>query len=764
MDLHQSLENLLSRKDVSPLSQKDIAQQLKLNLGQKRKLANILKTLVQQGRVVRVKGDKYCLPSDADLITGKILFRSSGAAVLRAEDPALRDDAPLSIPRENTLTALHGDRVVVRLVRDRPRPQYRRGKRLPPAKSDGSPVGQVIRILERARTTLSGTLQRSAQFYFVIPDDPRIPSDVLVPTPEQSGLTPKPQIDDKVLIRLNEWENPHLSPTGEILEVLGKTHEPGAEFRALLLKYNLDTSFPDEVEKEVSLLPDTVRAQERRGREDLTKLNTLTIDPVDAKDFDDALSIERLDDNQYRIGVHIADVSGYVKAGSPLDKEARRRGNSTYLVGKVIPMLPEKLSNGLCSLLEGEIRLTKTVFLTVDQKGKIQGARFCNSFIRSRKRLTYPQAYALLQENNLSKVRAIPQPPAHQTGAQGQPLDSLSDKELRLIQNDVRDLWKIAARFRSDRMRKGSLDLDMPEVKIYVDPNGYADRIVQIEHDESHQLVEEFMLAANEAVAREMSRRRVPAIYRVHEKPSEDKLSDLTEFLATFEIFPGDLTNRKHVVKLLASLKDHPQGHTLKIQFLRSLRQAQYKEEPLGHYGLHKSDYLHFTSPIRRYSDLVVHRVLNRIAELDTAHTKGQRSGSLRPPYNQAQLAELSEHVSQTEQNSSEAERESNKIKLLEYYEREVDKVPPTVFTATVLELKNHGVFVELKDSLAFGFIPASSMRDDFYILNSSGTEMRGRKMGRKVTLGQEVSVTVSKVDRFKRQMDFRLVWPKKGS
>lgn len=758
MDLQTSLENLLSRKDIAPLSQREIVQELKLNLGQKRKLANLLKSWVQNGRIVKVKGDKYCLPRDADLITGKIMFRSSGAAVLRVDAPGEGDESQLEVPRENTLTSLHGDRVVVRLVRARPRPQFRRGKRLPPVKTNGKPVAQVIRILERAQTSLSGTLQRSGQFYFVIPDDPRIPTDVLVTHPDQTKLSPKPQIDDKVLVRLNEWENPHLSPTGEIVEVLGKTHEPGAEFRALLLKYNLDPEFPEAIQKEVDQIPDKVRPQDKRGREDLTKLHVFTIDPIDAKDFDDAVSIERLPDNQTRVGIHIADVSHYVKFGSALDREARRRGNSTYLVGKVIPMLPEKLSNGLCSLVEGEIRLTKSVFLTLDQRCNILNTRFSNSYIFSRKRLTYPQAYALLKENNLDKVRAIPQPPAHQTGAQGRSLESLQTDELQALQKDIRDLWKIASVFRTKRMRKGSLDLDMPEVKIYVDSEGYADRITQIEHDESHQLIEEFMLAANEAVARETRARRIPAIYRVHEKPSDDKLADLTEFLATFQIFPGDLSNRKHVVKLLAGLKDHPQGHTLKIQFLRSLRQAQYKEEPLGHYGLNKSDYLHFTSPIRRYSDLVVHRVLNRIAELSALREKGQQAGSLRPPYSQVQLTELAEHLSNTEQNSADAERESNKIKLLEYYEREVDKVPPTVFKATVLDLKGHGIFVELKESLAFGFIPASSMKDDFYILNSSGTEMRGRRTGKKITLGEEISVTVYKVDRFKRQMDFRLV------
>jgi ribonuclease R len=753
MDLQQSLQNLLSREEINPLTQREIVQHLNLNHGQKRKLANLLKTWTQEGRIVRVKGDRYCQPRNADLFTGKIHFRTSGAAVLVPEDQ--KNAEAIQIPRENTGTALHGDRVIVRLVRSRPQWQYRKGKRVKIAADTSKPTGQVIQILQRAQNRITGTLQKGARFYFVIPDDPRISLDVLVPDPRESNLIKQATPGDKVVVELDPWENAHINPTGKISDVLGRTHEPVAEFTALLLKYNLDPEFPDEVVRELEDIPDSVRPQDCRGREDLTKIGAFTIDPVDAKDFDDALSIQYLDQQQKEIGIHIADVSGYVRPNSALDREAKRRGNSTYLVGKVIPMLPEKLSNGLCSLVEGEVRLTKSVFLTVDAHGKILKHRFANSYIMSRKRLTYPQAYSLLKEDDLNKIRAIPQPSAHQTGAQGKPLKSLSDKELRDLQRDIRTLWSIAANFRKQRMNKGSLDLDMPEIKIYVDPQGYADRIVQIEHDESHQLVEEFMLAANETVAKECKHRRMPVIYRVHEKPSESKLSELSDFLGTFQLFPGDLTNRKHVVKLLQALKDHPQGHTLKIQFLRSLKQAHYDAEPLGHYGLHKEDYLHFTSPIRRYSDLIVHRVLNRIAELSKA-----KAGSSRPPYSQSQLAELAEHLSATEQNSSDAERESNKIKLLEYYERELQRDPPTIFKATVLELKGHGCFVELKDSLAFGFVPASSMRDDFYVMNQSGTELRGRKTGRRIVLGQEVSVTVAHVDRFKRQMDLRIVWP----
>ena len=299
-----------------------------------------------------------------------------------------------------------------------------------------------------------------------------------------------------------------------------------------------------------------------------------------------------------------------MKPGTAIDREARKRGNSTYLVGTVIPMLPEKLSNGLCSLVEAQDRLCKAVFLTFGPDFRIKETTYANTVIRSRKRLTYKQAYALLFENSLEKIRALPVPPKHQTGSTGRALRELDDCELADLQAWIRALWRIASSLRSERMAHGSLDLDMPETKIFVDPQGYADRLERIEQDESHQLIEEFMLAANEAVARLTRTQRLPSLYRVHDEPDAEKLNDYRQFVATFGIKVGDLTRREEVVKLLKILKTHPQGYTLRTQFLRSLKKACYRATPDGHYGLHKKDYTHFTSPIRRYSDLVVHQVL----------------------------------------------------------------------------------------------------------------------------------------------------------
>jgi ribonuclease R len=555
------------------------------------------------------------------------------------------------------------------------------------------------------------------------------------------------------VVRLHDWLDRSVNPEGEVIEVLGKANEPQAELKAIFRKHNLPTSFPVEVESEVASLPDEVRPEDRHHRLDLRSVPTFTIDPDDAKDFDDALSIEPLADGDLRVGVHIADVGAYVKPDTGLDREAQRRGNSTYLVGTVVPMLPFKLSNGLCSLKEDSDRLTKSVFLTFSSGGKLKATDFANSVIRSRKRLTYKQAFALLKEDDLNKVRQLPLPAAHQTGSTGRSLRELPRPELQNLQKWIRQLWSIATRLRHERMQGGSLDLDMPEVKIFVDEQGYADRLERIVNDESHQLIEEFMLAANEAVALALRRANLPAIYRVHGKPDEEKLGDLRQFLLTFNLQVGDLTKRGELVKLLRKLRDHPQGHLLRVQVLRSLRKAVYLPSPEGHYGLNKSDYLHFTSPIRRYADLVVHRSFEQY--LAKFHGRKTRGGS--PGISAGRAQSLSEHLSLTEQNSAEAERESIKVKLLEFFERELERKKKTKFEAVVTEIRNHGLFIELTESMAFGFVRLSSLRDDFYVLSPDGSSIVGRRSKRKITLGQKIPVMVEKVDRVRRQIDFLL-------
>ena len=739
---------VLKEPDYIPLSIDRLAERMAIPEHEFTAFKREIGQHMRQGTLVRLKKNRICLPRDADLITGTIRFRQSGSATLypdNVEGGEIRP--PYHINAEDTGVSMHGDRVVGRIHPDRRRFRHRQ-KRKPAGPETQTDSVRIIRILERANTTLTGTLKRSRMFHYVIPDDPRIIQDILVPDPRNSDLRPHPKIDDKVIVRLDPWEQRHLNPEGTLVKVLGKTHTPGAEYEALLHQYGLDPDFPPGVVKEVASIPDSVPAAELKNREDLRKQFTLTIDPQDAKDFDDALSAVVETDGSITVGVHIADVSHYVRPGTALDREARRRGNSTYLVGTVIPMLPHALSNGLCSLVEGEDRLTKSVFVTCTPAGKVVKSRFANSVIRSDKRLTYEQAYAFLFENDLRAIQSRPDPPAHQTGSTGRSLKELTPAELATIQKTLRQLWDLASKLRSHRMKAGSLQLDMPETKIYVDRKGYAETIVRVEQDESHQLIEEYMLAANEAVARSFNERNLPGIHRVHDDPDPEKLDEFADYLETFGLETGDLSIRKNLNRVLEKLRDHPQAHMLRVNFLRSMKQACYRASPDGHFGLAKKHYTHFTSPIRRYSDLVVHRIFAR-------HLVRGGHRFHKKQYTFSELAAMAQHLSQTEQNSTEAERESTKIKLLEFFERELKKPRRTQFKAVIMDVRNHGMFVELADSMAYGLVHISTLRDDLYKIDASHTALVGRRRQNRYAVGETIEVCVSRVDRFKRQIDF---------
>lgn len=754
--LQERLLELLQKEDYRPLDDAGIARVLGIDRKKRGALAHEIRLLAGAGRIARVNGDRIALtavhPPKADTLVGRISFRQSGHALVtpqRKINEGGTTPDPIFILSEDTDVAMHGDLVEVKVapftgggrIRDSGRFGGEREQR-----------GRVIRVVDRARGTVVGQLRKIRSSFYVAPDDPRLVHDISVPDPSQSRVSPVPSVGDKVVVRLKMWTSRHKAPEGVIIECLGRTFEPRAELLGVYRKFSLEPEFPGDVLAEVADLPDVVDASSTKGREDYRQKAVFTIDPDDAKDFDDALSLERGDHGELHVGIHIADVSAYVRPGTALDREAQRRGNSTYLVGTVIPMLPEKLSNGLCSLVEAQDRLCKGVILTFDRNHTLKATRFANTVIRSRKRLTYKQAHALLFNDDLEAIRTLPLPAKHQTGSTGRALSSLKAKELADLQSWIRALWKIAKRLRDTRMAAGSLDLDMPETKIFVDEEGYADRIERIEHDESHQLIEEFMLAANEAVAHATREQRLASLYRVHDKPDLEKLSELRDLVATFQIRTGDLQKRSEVVKLLELLHSHPQGYTLRTQLLRSLKKAVYRATPDGHYGLNKTDYTHFTSPIRRYSDLVVHRVLDSLLHRPPAGGTARR----RPPYSAAQMESLGEHLSLTETNSQEAERESQKIKLAEFFERELARPKKTVFAAIITDVRGQGLFVELEDSMTFGFVALNAFADDVYLVSPDGGSVVGRRHKRKLTLGDRLKVVVSAVDRFKRQIDFK--------
>ena len=755
-NLSEKLISIMRGKNYVPHTAHELA--LMLGLGRKDilKLKNVLTEMVKGGVVAKIKGDKYASSDELDLVSGTIDFRPSGRAYMKTAD-----GDTIEFRQEDTGVALNGDSVLARIIVADKRRFNTRGAYGKKSKKqryierqiydDGTKYARVIRILERKNETVIGTLRRSYNFWHVVPDDPRFFYDIIVADPVKSGLSPVPQENDKVVVKLNSWTQRHINPSGEIVENFGESHTPMSEYRAILSKYDLSETFPNDVEAEANATPEFVSRKEIAGRCDMRGKFTITIDPVDAKDFDDAISLELDEDGEWEVGVHIADVSHYVRPNSALDKEANKRGNSTYLVGTVIPMLPFALSNGICSLVEDKDRLVKSVFLKFDNAGNCKSARFANSVIRSVKRLSYEQAHALLTEDDDSKILAIQPPENYETAFTGKPLSELSATDFKTLKENVRRLWTIAKTLRKKRMKEGSFDLEMPEFKIFCDAEGYADRIEKIEYNESHQLIEEYMLIANEAVAKILFSHHLPYISRVHDEPDAERLAELREELATFDVICGDLTSRREIIKVLAEIDSHPQNFLLKTKFLRSMKRAEYRASADGHYGLNKIYYAHFTSPIRRYADLTVHRNLDFLMKklkMQGAHKGAQL-------ISKTALDTSAMHISKTEQVSAEAERESRKIKLMEFFEKSIGTGES--FEAVITSLSNHGFFVELTQSMAFGFVHIHTMRDDIYRLSDDSTELKGRSSGTTYRLGDKVLVEVESIDRFKRQLDFRI-------
>ena len=700
--IREQILALLASPDYRPLDKRELARALGRKSGVRMGLNHALRELERSGEIARIRKNRYILPTAADLVTGTLQIHQAGYGFLTTEKPGEPD---IFIAAENTGTAMHGDRVVARIARDEP---YGRTK--------GRREGRVIRILERAHDTIVGTLQHSRNFYYVVPDDPRLVHDVYVQLPPPAAVPKTPARGDKVVVRLESWESRHVNPEGEIVEVLGPASAPGVDMLSIMRKYHLPTEFPNNVLDQADRIPEKIDARQLDGREDLRKKFIVTIDPDDARDFDDAIDVEKIDSGGWRLGVHIADVAAYVEPNSALDREARRRGNSVYLPDRVIPMLPERLSNGVCSLNPGVDRLTHSVFIHFDKNGVTKSARFARTVIHSAHRLTYKQAYAILKSA---------------------PRDPLGEQ--------LHVAWELASILRRNRFEHGSLDLDFPEVKLRLDETGKPVRLERIDNDESHQLIEEYMLAANEAVARELKKRTVPTIYRVHENPDPEKLAEYREFVLSFNYQVGDLTHRAEVQRLLVSIRGKPEEQALKIGLLKSLKRARYAPQPLGHYGLAKPNYLHFTSPIRRYADLVVHRAL------------ADHNGKHRARIDMSQIASISEHVSMTERVAAEAEIESVRMKKLEFFQRQLDERNPQVFRAAIVDVRNYGLVVELPDVLITGLVHVSSLTDDFYLFEAAQRRLIGRRSRKRFSVGDEVRVFVVRVDAFKRQVDFAM-------
>jgi len=698
----EALVPFLASSGYQPLDEKALARKLRVPPEDDAAFAAFLAEGEKTGRIMQVRHSLYVLPKRLGFSVGRLQMNERGFGFLVSIDPAEPD---FYIAGEDTSTAFHGDLVLARI---KEQPGRQRDSRQRPGRG---PRGEVVKVLERKRRQLVGTLRKTPMFYYVLPDETRIPHDICVPAP-----IGEPPLGQKVVVELKEWPDRRKPPEGVITEVLGAPDAPGVDLLSIIRKHDLPTSFPEMVEQEAADIAALIPPQEIARREDFRKIFTITIDPDDAKDFDDALSYRILPNGDFEIFVHIADVSHYVSPGAALDTEARVRGNSVYLVDRVIPMLPEKLSNGICSLQPHVDRLVKTAIVTLDRRGEIKTFRFAAGIIHSAKRFTYKEAFAQLRKP---------------------PVTPLS--------RQLHDLNDMAQVLRKRRFAKGALDLDFPEVKVRVDDLGIPTHLEKSENDISHQLIEEFMLLANEVVALELKRRNRPGLYRIHENPDPDRLQDFRAQAKSMGFSCGDLTQRGEIQKLLNHVRGQPGESVVKIGLLKSLKRAMYSPKPLGHYGLAKLNYTHFTSPIRRYSDLVVHRVLFTQAR-DSAGADLNYDG----------LSRLALHLSNTERSAAEAEQESVKLKKLEYFDRQAHATKRTSFQALIQEVRASGLLVQLPEFVIQGMVPLSGLQGDLFIFNPQRLELHGQRT--KVTLraGQSLQVEVAKVDLARHQVDFR--------
>ena len=706
------LETLRAR----PLNKSELARALEVPPDERAAFREILRDLEKAGTIVRGKKGRYNLPQRDNRVLPGVFVRGARGVRLRDHDPRFVDGLVPLVSR-HPHTALDGDEVLVRIDSPNPRPLWL--KKIPASKraaiqarldEDQRPLGRITRILKRAGKPIVGTLRQQGPFHTLVPDDPACPKiNIIEPGPANPG--------DKITAALTDWPSARSRAQGKVLEVLGRADDPGVDILALIRRHDLRSEFPREVIDEAEVAAHRTE-DNLEQREDWRDFDVITIDPFDARDFDDAISVKELDSGGWELAVHIADVSHFVRPGMALDKEARRRGNSVYLVDRVLPMLPEVLSNGVCSLRPDEERLTFAVIMEFDRDGVRRGQRFTSAVIQSKYRLSYEEAYEKMQ---------------------GSPSGDSVARHLHCA-------WDLASRLRAKRMCEGSLDLGFPEIKVILDEMGRPTELRRVDYDESHQLIEEFMLAANETVAEHVRQASRPSIYRIHEEPDPEKLDHFADLVRAHGHAAGDLTLRGEIRKVLRSVRGTPEEHALQLALLKSLKRAAYTAEPLGHYGLAKDNYTHFTSPIRRYADLVVHRVLRRILE-DTGKTPAQ-----------VVMSEIGQHLSATERQAAEAEEESKRLKIIEYLDGLLQSDPERSFGAVVYDVGRLGLFVELPDFQVRGVVRMEDMPDDRYRFLRTELRLIGRHSRSEWRPGDRLVVRLTSVDRKKQWINFEVV------
>ncbi|PCL92782.1 ribonuclease R [Paenibacillus lautus] len=709
MITEETLLNFMRETAYKPMTYQELEQHFAIEDAHEfREFLKLLNELEQSGKIILTSTERYGVPERMSLLRGRLQAHAKGFAFLIPDD---REHPDVYIHANDLKSAMNGDTVLVRISSK---------------SSDGGKMeGEVVRIVTRAVTQVVGVFQNHEAYGFVLPDDKRINRDIFIPKHAINGA-----VDGvKVVVKLVSYPEGRAAAEGEIEEILGHKDDPGVDILSIIRKHQLPEGFPEEVLAEADAAPDAITEEEivQQGRRDLRGLNIVTIDGEDAKDLDDAVNVERLPNGNYRLGVHIADVSYYVRDRSELDKEAYNRGCSVYLVDRVIPMLPHRLSNGICSLNPQVDRLTMSCEMEFNEQMKVVKHDIFTSVIRTKERMTY---------NNVRKILVDEDP-------------ELIERYGDLVE-DFRLMRELALKLRNRRMRRGAVDFDFVESKVIVDENGKPVDIVKRERSIAEQIIEEFMLAANETVAEHFHWMKVPFIYRIHEDPDQEKLQNFMAFAANFGYHVKGRGNAIHP-RALQSLLDDIQGTkeqtVLSTMMLRSMKQAKYDAESTGHFGLAAEYYSHFTSPIRRYPDLVIHRVIREVLE---------NGGSLNESRHEqlaGRMADIAQQSSERERVAVDAERDTEALKKAEFM---LDKVGEE-FEGIISSVTSFGMFIELENTVE-GLIRLSAMTDDYYHFDEGHMALIGERTSKVYRIGDDVKVRVANVNMDEHTIDFEMV------